>query len=52
MLRLSNKAYRTGNVGLSVGRSSKKIEHDIGHVPKHIGRPMSGLFFQEQCCSL
>ena len=41
MLRRSNEAYRTGNVG----RSSKKFKHDIGHVPKHIGRPMSGLFF-------
>ena len=47
MLRRSNEAYRTGNVGLSigrsVGRSSKRIKNDIGHVPKHIGRPMSGL---------
>ena len=52
MLRRSNEAYRTGNVGLSVGRSvgrsSKKIKHDIGHVPKHIGRPMSGLFKKDR----
>ena len=32
MLRRSNEAYRTGNVGLS----SKKIKHDIGHMCQSI----------------
>ena len=32
LLRRSNEAYRTGNVGRSVGRSSKKLKQDIGDI--------------------